>query len=193
MPRTDPGLMAAIRTEYVTSSDRPTLAELASKYGVGKRTLARASSADGWPALRNSYWQQVATTMAASAPIVSKALAEAERDARERGAAALRYIRDGLSRALVEAVRRVVVADGMPEQEAAKVLARWEEMAAKDVLRFLAQAPQALAAVIKALELVSGRPTERVEHAGPPIELTPEEEELLNRLWDQVRLSDAGA
>jgi hypothetical protein len=186
--KTSPALLEAIRTEYITGPDRPSLDALAKKYGVGSRQLKALSSRDGWVSLRDAYSKQVAEASTRAAHASAAAAVAGNVDARDRSAEILRFVRDGLTQALRETIKRLVTSRGMSEKEVAEVMARWEDMAAKDMVRFLAQGPQALASVVKALELVEGRPTERHDVKLPAVPMSEEDEELVHRLWDQVKV-----
>jgi len=183
----DPAVLEAIRNEYVTGSDRPTLQTLAERHGVSLRTLQTASPAGGWVALRAGHLRQLAQEVARVSKVSAEVMKATDTDARERSGEILRFVRDGLTKALQEAIRRLVTSKGMSDADAAKVVARWEDMAAKDITRFLAQGPQALASVVKTLELVEGRPTDRVAFVEEDIPVTDEEELAVAGLLKRAR------
>jgi hypothetical protein len=187
MNATDPAVLEAIRNEYVTGADRPSLEALAERHTIGYTTLKRACAAQRWVYLRNGYWTQLAREGTSQSKAVAGVAVALEEESRERSGEILRFVRDGLTKALQEAIRRLVTSKGMSDADAAKVVARWEDMAAKDITRFLAQGPQALSSVVKTLELVEGRPTDRVAFIEEDIPVTDEEELAVAGLLKRAR------
>lgn len=174
MPRPiDPLWVAAIRQEYVTSAERPSLRDLVAKYGISLKTISRRSVADGWATLRDMHWRQATTGVAEARADDARIMAETDQEARQEATEKLRRVRDALAETFDKAIEEIRV--------------RWGEAAARDLLRFIGQAPGGMVLVDKHLELLAGRPTDRHEIKGPPIELTLEEEEMLDELWARVR------
>jgi len=185
----DPATREAIRTEYVYSVRPVTLRELAEKYNVPLRTLASWSAEEKWPQLRQIHLANLAEKVRAEMEAVTEKAAAAEKQNRERALQILKNVRNGLAEAFQIAAQQLLAKGGeMQPEDAEAIVARWKEMASKDVLRFLVQAPHALVAVIKAIELLSGQDTERTEFKKvPDIELSPEAEAEIDEAWRKLQ------
>lgn len=170
----------AIRAEYVTAPERPTLRELAKKYGVAFRTIAERSRKEGWVAQRRARLQQLTSTVAAAQEKLGQAAADAYIEELEKTKKILRFVRDSSAKLYQLAYSKLVE------------LAESGNLDKSELSRIAANAPRVIADMVKALELVSGRPTERTEVRAPQVELSAEEEEMLARLWTRISGLEGG-
>lgn len=151
-----PGLIEAVRVEYVTSAARPRLQDLGAKYNIGYRTLARYSRLGEWARQRDEHWRKVAQGAEKRAEQEAHRITEAEISEKERTLRMLRFIRDGLLRSFQEGITRVVITGNLDEKVAKKIIARWDAMATEDIIRFITAMPKAIAETVRAIELVQG-------------------------------------
>ena len=173
MPRRiDPAKLAAMREEYRTSFNTPSLRKLAKKYGVSDRTVMRYSAEEGWPQLRTAYLRQLTAgavkTMREETGIAVK---QAMTD-HEKAAKTLRGARDRLARmVLMKAEELDVMWRGLEPAEKAKLYPAY---------------CKALGELAKVVELFDGGATERVEVQGEPIPLSRDEAEIFARLRSRL-------
>ncbi len=183
---TNRGLIDTLRTEYTTSPDRPSLQQLSDKYGLALRTLKGYSSDQKWTDLRDAYWHQVAQGGAERAAKKIGGATKAERSQRERTAEILYYMRDGLTKLYQRALRDFVIAEGMSDKEILGVQANWGSLSISDRARIARDAPRIMADLNRALELIEGRPTERIA-IGDPVAMSLEEERVFAEVWQRAR------
>jgi hypothetical protein len=154
-----PGLIEAVRTEYVTAVTRPRLQDLAAKYNIGYRTLARYSRLGEWTRQRDEHWRTVAQGLEKKNEEEAHRIAEAEMSEKERTLRMLRFIRDGLLRSFQEGITRIVITGNLDEKDVAKIIERWDKMATEDIAKFVTSIPRAIAETVRAIELVQGSRT----------------------------------
>lgn len=170
--RIDPAVIEAIRTEYITSPDLPSMATLGAKYGISRKTIQRYASAGQWRKLRDARVQAEVEKAKREA---SRREAETYIEELEKTKKILRYVRDSAVRLYKAAYERLLA------------MAEEGKLEASELARITTTLPKTIAETVKALELISGRPTERHEVIDKrDIELTPEEEEMLARVWAKV-------
>ncbi len=154
-----PGLIEAVRAEYVTSAARPRLQDLAAKYNIGYRTLARYSRLGEWQRQRDEHWHSVAKGIEKKGEEEAHRITEAEISEKERTLRMLRFIRDGLLRSFQEGITRIVITGNLDDKAAAKIIKRWDAMATEDIAKFVTSIPRAIAETVRAIELVQGSRT----------------------------------
>jgi len=174
-----PVLLAA-KEVFVTSPIKPTWEELARRFGVHRNTLVRHAKLEGWYEERERFQQQV--QMAAARHKEQELKAEAA--GKTIGARQAETIRlaDQMQKAVAAVFARLansIVRDTSEED--------WEKLPLEAKLRLLTSVPRAWAEIVKLKELLEGRSTERLEiGTASTIELSPEEEEVLDALWDKL-------
>lgn len=157
-----PPLIEAMRVAYVTDPTRPSYRKLAAKFHVSRPAVEKYGRLGGWAAQRMAHIGQRQIDMQAAVSARAEKTAHDGQEQQTKSTQMLEYMRDGIMGAFQQAARRVVAAKGLTPEDARLIVQRWEELATKDVLRFMAEAPQAVATITKALELLAGRPTEQV-------------------------------
>jgi len=170
-----PVLLAA-KEAFVTSPERPRWDDLARKFGVSTRTLRRHAKDEDWYGERERFQAKVRALAATraepgdKAQVIAEAISERVSDYLD--------IADKMQRALAAVFVKLA-------QDAVKGQLSIEDIPPDVRIRLIAALPKAWAELVKLIQLLERQPTERVELLGD-IRLTPEEEEMIDALWDRL-------
>jgi len=193
MRKLEEALKEAIRVEYVTSPERPSLRALAAKYGVAIRTVEKYSAQEQWRAQRESYWRTtVVDNLKQSARQNAARAVRANESERERTAKVIKWLRDYLVGLAREVGRGLVPTANDPQETIQEIRRAWAQLPAATRARLLPQIVRTAGELIRIEQLLMGEPTERIEMTERPIEVTDEEAEVLQRVWRRATMMAKG-
>jgi len=193
MKKLEEALKEAIRVEYVTSPERPSLRALAAKYGVAIRTVEKYSAQEQWRAQRESYWRTtVVDNLKQSARQSAARAVRGNESERERTAKMIKWLRDYLVGLAREVGRGLVPTANDPQETIQEIRRAWAQLPAATRARLLPQIVRTAGELIRIEQLLMGEPTERIEMTERPIEVTDEEAEVLQRVWRRATMMAKG-
>ncbi|RLC86109.1 MAG: hypothetical protein DRJ03_09815 [Chloroflexi bacterium] len=175
-PKIPRPVILAAKEAFVTSPERPKWAELARRFGVSERTLRNYARLEGWREERDQFQARIQALAAMQsepsdkAKTIATAISERVADYLDTA--------DKMQKALATVFLKLA-------QEAAKGQISLKDIPPEVRVRLLAILPKAWAELIKLIQLLEKQPTERVEVLGD-VHLTPEEEEMIDALWDRL-------
>jgi len=193
MKKLEEAIKEAIRVEYVTSPERPSLRALAAKYGVAIRTVEKYSAQEQWRAQRESYWRTTVVDNLKQGARQSAARAvRGNESERERTAKMIKWLRDYLVGLAREVGRGLVPTANDPQETIQEIRRAWAQLPAATRARLLPQIVRTAGELIRIEQLLMGEPTERIEMTERPIEVTDEEAEVLQRVWRRATMMAKG-
>ena len=160
VPRLAPGIIESLRLKYVTAQPPIGIRDLAAKAKIGSTTLMRYSRSGDWPGQRAAYWaQEVARATVEAEAVVAGATTKAVGDQKD----------------MVESLRWwITTLDDLAGVLAKDIDKRIEEIEPADRAKLLSQLAAARSTIQKSLELIEGRPTERVAVSSDPVPVSQE-------------------
>lgn len=168
MPQIDPAIKAAIFEEFVKGPERPTVASLAEKYKVGKRTIDRWVEEGAWVAEKETYWRSMAIRVANAAAEQSERYKEAGGDDRVKAIDELRWRLQMTKNLSVGAAQGLVPTERMSKAEVEALMLEWRQLPMLERAALVNKLNRTSIEIVKALELLEGHPTDRMEILSSP-------------------------
>lgn len=189
--RRSPTEWECIRIEYITDPSRPSAKTLAEKWQMPQSTLERRLVKEKWHAQREEHWKrEIASLNAQKTGALYEGYSEAVGDAMQKLDGWMHHIMGAID----PVVKLIVPQPGMTEEEKKDALKRAKEIPPDKLYNILDRLTRCGVEVMKARELLAGRPTGRTETIRTenlrPVELDRAEAEAWEQLMSRARVED---